>query len=103
MDKLGDMNDKKITIRVPSKLHKVLKACSYYTDISLNQLMLEIIFDGIPKWAEDNITVEDFGFDGISGGSTDEEVMIIQKSIEDAIKDLKKDFENYYMTKHGPD
>jgi hypothetical protein len=96
MSKLKDINDKKVTIRIPSKLHRVLKACSFYTDVSMNHLILEIIYNGLKNWAEQNITATVIDVDGVPMGSTEEEVEKILKGIDEAIKNLGAQLRDFY-------
>jgi len=41
---------KTLTIRVPRTLHEVLKEWSYFSEKSINQIMLESLIEGLKNW-----------------------------------------------------
>ena len=97
MAKKSNSNIKSINLRMPSELHKVLKALSNYSDVSINRIIIESITLGVRDWAEGVLT------EVVDDGLIESERQTILDQLDKTIGSIVKDIENYYVDKYGPD
>ena len=55
MEDKRKQDTKSLNFRIPAEIHKVLKNASYYSDKSINKIIIELILYGFSEWVDYNM------------------------------------------------